>query len=260
MSDEHGHLRPGVRVPRGGTLTIPPGGLLLGVGEDGQSTLEGREILLATSIWLDWLEIAYEHLDEARAARRDMTAAIRASDEDEENRAAGREFKAALQLVTAAASSMEAFYGQIKPHVALSAEERQARINKRTARWKWVADALFRVASIPSGSRTPLRLNIKSCYMARGLAVHPEHAPRHPVVHQGLRQLVPYYVATFSLELATGVIASCVEAIMWVLDRPQPSNEPIVELGRAGSPLLHHLVDGRVTYAPGGVLGSRRPT
>lgn len=96
--------------------------------------------------------------------------------------------------------------------------------------------------------------------MARGLAVHPEHAPRHPFVHQGLRQLVPYYVATFSLEPATGVIATCVEAIMWVLDRPQPSNEPIVELGRAGSPLLHHLVDGRVTYAPGGVLGSRRPT
>src|SRR5664280_1075079 len=83
-----------------------------------------------------------------------MTAAIGASDEDEENRAADRESKAALQVVTAAASAMEAFYGQIKPHVALSAEERQARINKRTARWKWVADALFKVASLPSGSRT----------------------------------------------------------------------------------------------------------
>jgi hypothetical protein len=82
--------------------------LLLGVGEDGQSTLEVREILLATSIWLDWLEIAYEHLDEARAARRDMTAAIRASDEDEENRAADREFKAALQVVTAAAGDSPA--------------------------------------------------------------------------------------------------------------------------------------------------------
>ncbi len=74
----------------------------------------------------------------------------------------------------------------------------------------------------------------------------------------GLRQLVPYYVATFSLESARGIAASCVEAIMWVLDRPRAQDGPLFELAEFGSPLLHRLVDPHVDYVPGGMLAPRR--
>ena len=40
-----------------------------------------------------------------------------------------------------------------------------------------------------------------------------------PGARERERQLVPSYVATFSIESSLGVMSTCVEAIMWVLDR-----------------------------------------
>ena len=247
-------LRPGIRVMRGSSFTIPAGGLVVSIGEDGVPTAEVREVLLTTTTWLDWLHIAFERLGDVRSARRDLDAAVASGDEEAENEPLERELRASLQVVSAAASALEGFYGLIQPHIEIDPKEREARRRKRTGRAIWVSDAIFRAARIPGGLRSPLRKNITSVYKARNLAVHPEHAPRLPGIHQGLRQRVPYYVATFSLESANGVIATCVEAIMWVLDRPRATEGPIFDLSQSGSALLHELVDPRLAFAPDGLL------
>jgi hypothetical protein len=214
-------------------------------------------VLLTTNTWLDWLHIAFERLDDARAARRDLDAAVTSGDEEAENDPLERELRASLQVVSAAASGLEGFYGLVQPHIEIDPKEREARRRKRTGRAIWVSDAIFRAARIPGGVRSVLRKNIISTYKARNLAVHPEHAPRRPGIHQGLRQMVPYYVATFSMESAAGVVATCVEAMMWVLDRPRATEGPVFDLSQSGSALLHELVDPRLTFASDGVLKPR---
>lgn len=42
-------------------------------------------MLLATSTWLDWLHIAFERLDDVRATRRNLNAAIKAGDSEAEH-------------------------------------------------------------------------------------------------------------------------------------------------------------------------------
>lgn len=256
-TDPPAELRPGIRVLRGSTLTIPAGGMVISVGENGVPSAEVREVLLATSTWLDWLHIALERLDDVRAARRDLDAAVTSGDQDAENDPLERELQSSLQVVSAAASGLDGFYGLIQRHIEIDPKELAARRRKRTGRAIWVSDAIFRAARIPAGLRSNLRKNMISTYKARNLAVHPEHAPRRPCIHQGLRQMVPYYFATFSLESAAGVVATCVEGIMWVLDRPRATEGPIFDLSQSGSALLHDLVDPRLTFAPGGALKSR---
>ena len=92
---------------------------------------------------------------------------------------------------------------------------------------------------------------------ARALAVHPEKCPRVPVIHQGSRQLVPCYVATFSRESAAGFLTACVEAIMWVVDRPRATEGPICDLAQSASRILRELTDAHLTFVPGGLLKPR---
>ena len=167
------------------------------------------------------------------------------------NPALEQEFRSSLQVVSAAVFALDGFYGVIQEHVGIAAAELAARRANRTSRPKWVADAIFRAGRIPGNARSILRKNIITSYKVRDLAVHPEHAPRHPAVHRGLNQLVPSYVATFSIESLLGVMSTCVEAIMWVLDRPRATSGPLFELSQNASLLLHELVDPHLTYTPG---------
>lgn len=247
-------LRPGIRVTRGSTLMIPAGGLVISIGENGLPTMDVQEFRLASSTWLDWLHIALERADDVKAARKALTKAVTSGDEAAENDALERELRTSLQVVTAAVSGLEGFYGLIEPHIEISAEERAARRRKRTGRAIWVADGIFRAARIPGGMRSVLRKNLISTYKARNLAVHPEDAPRLPVIHPVLRQMVPSYLATFTWETSAGVIATCVEAILWVLDRPRPSKGTIFELSESASALVHELADPRLTFQAGGLL------
>ncbi len=112
-----GELRPGIRVPRGSTLTIPVGGLVITVGDDGVPTGEVREVLVATSMWLEWLEVAFAHLAEAKAARQTLTAAVAVGDERPSDSAADREFRSCLQVVTAAVFSLDGFYSHLQEHI-----------------------------------------------------------------------------------------------------------------------------------------------
>ena len=241
-------------MTRGSTLMIPAGGLVISIDENGLPAMDVEEFRLASSTWIDWLHIALERIDDAKAARKALVAAVESGDEAAENDALERELRTSLQVVTAAASGLEGFYGLIEPHIEIGAEERAARRRKRTGRAIWVADGIFRVARIPGGKRSVLRKNLIGTYKARNLAVHPEDAPRLPVVHPVLQQMVPSYLATFTWETSAGVIATCVEAILWVLDRPRANEGPIFELSESASALVHELVDPRLTFRADGLL------
>jgi hypothetical protein len=225
---------------------------------NGKPRAELQQVLSSTSTWLDWLHIAFARIAEAVAARRELRAAQAANDEQRENEALEREFRSSLQAATAAVFAIDGFYRLVQPHVQIDAQEIERRRKNRTARAVWVADAVRRLARIPGKTYASLRQNLITSYKARDLAVHPESAPREFAVHKGLNQLVPYYVATFSLESANGIISTCVEAIMWVADRHRATEGPVVELATPASQLLHELVDSRITFTPGSGLAPKQ--
>jgi hypothetical protein len=76
---------------RGSSFKIPAGAMVVSIGEGGAFSAVVHEVLLTTSTWLDWLHIAFERLNDFRAARRDLDAAVRAGDEEAENEPLERE-------------------------------------------------------------------------------------------------------------------------------------------------------------------------
>ncbi len=146
-------LRPGLRMIGGGTFTIPAGGLVMSVDDEGNPNFELREFLVAASTWPDWLDIALEQLQVAKAARRELTEATAANDEQAENAAVQREMRAALQTISASVFALDGLYGLIRPHVKIPADELERRRRKKTGRAVWVSDAIFRVSKIHSGAQ-----------------------------------------------------------------------------------------------------------
>ena len=98
----------GFHITRGVALQIPSGGLTLSIDENGEARMELKALLLRLDTSVHWLEIALDHLAQAKAAHEAMAAA------HADGRDAGDHlqatFKAAMQAIVAGATFFEALY------------------------------------------------------------------------------------------------------------------------------------------------------
>ena len=78
-------------------------------------------------------------------------------------------------------------------------------------------------------------------------------------IHPGLNQAVPELYSHYTLELSKGVVSWAAEAILWVVDRPQPRNAAVCAYATGASDLLHEVVDQHLTYNPKALVGRRPP-
>jgi hypothetical protein len=59
---------PGIFTLAGMGLQIPPGGLVVSIGDDGGPQMEVKQTLLRLDLWPTWLEIGCVHAEQARTA------------------------------------------------------------------------------------------------------------------------------------------------------------------------------------------------
>lgn len=203
--------------------------------------------------WPDWLKIALAHAKAASEARKELTAAVAASDADAEVKALEAEFHSTLVAVSASAFSLDAFYASIVRFAPVSDEQRDLWAASRAGRAVRVFDAVRRCTKLTNAEAKALNLQIKTIYRLRNLAVHPDFAPTPFVVHNGLRQAVPNMYVNFQAENAHGAFAAATEAIMRVTDLPISTPE-LAEFVTPLSEFLHEIVDGSITYQPNSPL------
>lgn len=252
VGQEAPKVRPGIRVMRGATLTIPPGALRISADEDGTLKAELTHFEGAIQTWTDWLSIAFARLQDAKNARKRLTAATKKEDESGENAALSEEFQSSLQAISGAVFALDAFYGVIESMIRIPDSVRASRQRNNEGRAVWVSDAIGRASRLPNDMRKSVDKNIHAVYRLRDGAVHPSYDSQQFFVHPGLNQGVHKYYADYTLESTAGVVAAVAEAIMCVTDRPQPRNKAVTEYAPGASTLLHEIVDGHLNYSPSG--------
>ena len=181
-------IRPGFRVMRGSTLTIPAGGLRISISEHGSPKPEIIRVQASIQTWTNWLVIAFARLGDTRAARKRMAEATANNDDATESVALNEEFQGSLQAISAAVFSLDAFYGVIHTMIVLQESEKKAHQHKRTSRAKWVADAIGRASCMPNEARKTVAKNIHTAYKLRDGAVHPHFRAEEYGIHPGLNQ------------------------------------------------------------------------
>jgi len=247
-----------VHVPRGSTFVIPAGALRISLDDDGTPAVEVTSVQAAVQTWPDWLSIALARLGDVRAARRRLIGAVAAADGAAESEALAEEFQASLQTIAAAVFALDAFYGVICHMINVPKADKLARRQRRAGRAVWVADAIGRASRTPNDVRKTMTESVRTAYQLRDDAVHPHFVAEPYAVHPGLNQAVPQLYAHYTLELSHGAVAWAAEAIMWVVDHPQPRNATVCAFATGASDLLHGVVDEHLTYDPGAPVG-RRP-
>jgi hypothetical protein len=188
-----------------------------------------------------------------------MIEATAAGDDAAESGVLTEEFRASLQAIAAAVFGLDAFYAVICEMVKIPEAVKDAWRRRRVGRAVWVADTIGRASRMPNDVRKAMTESVHTAYRLRDAAVHPPFVVRPYAIHPGLNQAVPELYSHYTLELSKGVVSWAAEAIMWVVDRPQPRNAAVCAYAIGASDLLHEVVDQHLTYNPDALVGRRPP-
>jgi len=98
----------GIHVSRGVRLRIPAGELVITTAQDNAPTMEVKAVELQLDTCVHWLEIALEHLANAKSTHETLCAAPASS--PDLGGLLDREFKASVQAAFSAATFFEALF------------------------------------------------------------------------------------------------------------------------------------------------------
>ena len=218
----------GVFISRGIAVSIPPGGLTIGIGADGHPagslTLHVRFDVCPT-----WTELALRHLADAREKRLARHAAWAGTNEAEKAATLEREFEASMQAIMAAAIAVDAFYGVMKTHLALPPRLAEKWRMKRTSRHTQVTEVLRRAFLLKPKGVARLKGNLKEIYRLRDLAVHPSGKMDAPILHPEIGVGVEWRFACFRAHNAELVVNSASWVFWDLAHNGKPKNPNIVE-------------------------------
>jgi hypothetical protein len=175
----------GVHISRGVTARIPAGGLVIQMTGAGPAIAEARlELQLDTCI--HWLEIALEHLAEAKSVQGTLLKAKSAGTTDF-GTLLDREFKASVQASVAAATFFEALYAATLERLPTKPTLPSPRRRQRQSRYAKVTEQLRQSFGLKKQGTANLRSVLGEVYRFRDEAVHPSAKFSEPVLHPDLQ-------------------------------------------------------------------------
>jgi hypothetical protein len=227
--------------------------------QDGVLRLESNVEGGLVQTWPNWLAIAFDRLQEANDARQRLTAAGGVG--EAEASVLIEEYQAGLQAISSAVFAVDALYGVIAGMITIPEAEIARRKQRNDGRAVWVADAIIRAsARMPNDVRKAVTESIHRAYRARDLAVHPPHAQEPYALHPQLPNTrVPKRWIDYNFEASIELARWVVEAMMWVIDHPQPRNRALTAWAAIASGMLHRIVDPFMNADPSSPLALRPP-
>lgn len=186
----------GIHISRGVRLRIPAGGLIIRAGNGDGPSMEIATVELQLDTCVHWLEIALEHLANAKQVHQALLA------EPPGSQAVGslldREFKASVQAAFAAATFFEALYATTVERNPPNAIRAPGKPRKRPTRFATVTEQLRRSFGLKNKGTANLRSVLSEVYRFRDQAVHPSASFSEPVLHPELGIGVERRFAMFS--------------------------------------------------------------
>lgn len=186
----------GVHISRGVRLRIPAGGLLIHTGSSSGPSMEVKAVELQLDTCVHWLEIALEHLANAKLAHEALRT--ESPNSPELGNILDREFKASVQASFAAATFFEALYAATIERNPPKKPLTPSNPKKRPTRYALVTEQLRRSFGLKKQGTANLRSVLKEVYRFRDQAVHPSAVFSEPVLHPELNVGVERRFVMFS--------------------------------------------------------------
>ena len=245
-------------MPTGGAVTLSVSRVR---DQDGVLGLEVNVDGGLVQTWPNWLAIAFDRLQEANDARQRLTVTAASGVGEAETSALIEEYQAGMQAISSAVFAVDALYGVIAGMITVPEAEIPRRKQRNDGRAVWVADAIIRAsARMPNDVRKAVTQSIHKAYSARDLAVHPPHVQEPYALHpQLLNTRVPKRWIDYNFETSMELARRVVEAMIWVIDHPQPRNRALTAWATIASGMLHRIVDPFMNADPSSPLALRRP-
>jgi hypothetical protein len=240
----------GFHITRGVALRIPAGALTIALGRNGDDKVELNALLLRLDTSVHWLEIALDHLAQAKAAHDAMTAAR--ADGKDVGELLQATFKAAMQAIVAAATFFEALYAASRdcmPPARLAPRASGGSGAKRSA---VVTEQLKRSFGLKPKKTADLASVLSEVYRFRDEAVHPSSSFGPPALHPVLGVLVERRLAMYTYPnaqlLVRAALAYCkILPTMGKKDGPKEVHDLAQYLLTAGEP---HFLSWEQSYGP----------
>lgn len=194
----------GIHISRGVRLRIPAGGLIITTAQGSSApAMEIKAVELQLDTCVHWLEIALEHLANAKSAHEALRIAPTSPDL---GILLDREFKASVQAASSAATFFEALYAATMERNP----PRQPLIirnpKKRPTRYAVVTEQLRRSFGLKKQGTANLRSVLHEIYRFRDQAVHPSAAFTEPVLHPHLHVGVEHRFVMYSASNAQQLV------------------------------------------------------
>lgn len=186
----------GIHISRGVRLRIPVGGLVISVGSGQGPSMEVKAVELQLDTCIHWLEIALEHLANAKTAHEELVA--ESGNGLKLGALLDQEFKASVQAAFAAATFFEALYATTMERNPPKPSKPTGKPRKRPTRYAVVTEQLRRSFGLRKQGTANLRSVLAEVYRFRDQAVHPSATFSEPIVHPELRVGVERRFVMFS--------------------------------------------------------------
>jgi hypothetical protein len=229
----------GILITRGTSIQIPAGGLRIRLGSD--PGVDPVTLHLALNMWLPWLEIAMEHLHEAKT-QHDLLIAARDSG-GQVAEPLVRESQAAMQAMVAAAISFDALYAAAKERISLPPSVIKRWRERGTARYSQVSEVLRRAFCLKKQSTANVRSVTKELYRFRDIAVHPPASYSQPILHPDLASGTERRLVIFSFSNAQPAVRAALAYVKILPSRPLdratgPMKQLAADMLKLGEPLF----------------------
>jgi hypothetical protein len=221
------------------SLRIPPGGLVIPL--DG-SEIPPVKVEVVLDTWPYWLTIATGHADEAVAAHAQLLTAHTESNDPEKGRALEAEFAHAMQAISAAAFSLEAFYAAVNERIPADEELSKSWAKNRTARATRICETLIRAFKVTHDGRVVLRDNVKEILKWRDYAVHSPAGFREPIMHPDLGVGVEWRFIGFTASGSITAAQATLSIIKQCLHAPRSEHDELVKWSQAYVEMIDQLV------------------
>ena len=220
----------GIHISRGVRLRIPAGGLVIHTGSGSSPSMKIKAVELQLDTCVHWLEIALEHLANAKLAHEALCTAPPNS--PELGNILDREFKASVQATFAAATFFEALYAATVERNPPKKPLASCNPKKRPTRYAIVTEQLRCSFGLKKQGTANLRSVLKEVYRFRDQAVHPSAMFSEPVLHSELNVGVERRFVMFSSSNAQQLVRAAL-AFSKILPSRDLTRQPkdIRELG-----------------------------
>jgi hypothetical protein len=185
---------PGIFTLAGMGLQIPPGGLVVSIGDGGGPQMEVKQTLLRLDLWPTWLEIGCVHAEQARSAGERLSPGL---SDAAKYTSLSEELQASLVAVTAFAFTFDGFYDTLRHELGAHPHQRTWKA-KRTSRDAQLTETMRHHLKLGPRFSQQLRTVIKELFEFRSSAVHPSSQFVEPNYRPQIDSGVHPHLITFS--------------------------------------------------------------